>query len=660
MSGIAGIVDLRGRRPVSATRLEHMAQAMGHRGLDGQSVWKQPGIGFACRQLQLGNRPEELHVRGSGEDQAVVALDGTLYNAENIRAKLESGSHRLQTRFDDELVLALWATEGEGFFDSIQGQFAVAIWDGRQRRLLLARDRFGIRPLHWVESDGWLLFASEIKGLLASGLVEARADVRGISQVFTFFGLPGPRTCFQGVSAIIPGRYIDVRLGRSEETATLDHRVYWQMDFSQGGHEAAGANEQALTDRYEQLLLDGVRRRLAAETPVAAYSSGGLDSSLLLSMARHVEGRTPPTLTFHIDDPKRDESAGAELLSEYLGHETNVVKLTGSDLIGAFAPLVYSCESPVVDVSAAALFRLAEAAHGAGYKAVISGEGADEWQAGYPWFRIFKRVRWAACVPGARLDRLGYWLYARHNGSRQLPYSAVVRAEEACGGPNAWLLAYNLMTTTQYRFFSRAMRDSLAGYSPYEDLGLPLDHLCGWDSLTRSLYLGSRVHLAGLHCHARGDRATMHASVEGRYPFLDERVVKFLASLPPRYKMRGMNDKYLQRKLCERWLPERLTGGRKRLLHSPLEAFHQATPPRFVEQLLSEESLRTTGYFDPHGVRRWRERLPHMRHGFARLFIAMGLVGVISTQLWHHWYLANLVDLPNLPSPAGPFAPSRQ
>lgn len=648
MSGIAGIVDLRGRRSVALPRLEKMVHAMSHRGLDGESIWQAPGVGLGLRTHQCGSQAETLYVRGSGEDCVVVALDGALYNAEEIRENLKGHGQPWRTGHDEELVGGLWAAQGTDFLDCVRGQFALAVWDGRQRRLILARDRVGIRPLHWLQSDGWLVFASEIKSVLAAGLVTARPDARGIAQVFTFFGLPGPTTCFSGISALIPGRYIDVRLGRDGDNAAVEQRAYWQIDFPDREHAEVAGDERELVQRYEQLLLDGLRRRLGVEVPVAAYSSGGLDSSLLLSMARHVQGRTPPALTFHIEDPKRNESAGADILSQYLGHETSVLKLTGSDLIDAFPSLVHAAESPVIDVSAAALFRLAEAASRAGYKAIISGEGADEWQAGYPWFRIFKRVRWAACAPGLRWDRLGYWLYARCNGAWRLPYSTVMHSEEACGGPNAWLLAYNLMATTQYHFFSSAMRESLVGYSPYEDLELPLGRLRGWDSLSRSLYLGARVHLAGLHCHARGDRATMHASVQGRYPFLDEHLIDFLATLPPRYKMQGMKDKYLQRRLCERWLPESLTRGRKRLLHSPLEAFHQATPPRFVEQLLNEDSLRITGYFDPGGVRRWRERLPRMRHGFARLFIAMGLVGVISTQLWHHWYLGELVDLPRV------------
>jgi len=638
------MVDLAGRRPVPAARLEQMGAAMAHRGPDHTAVWHEPGAGLVFRGLDLAGGGGAMP--GQDED-VVVVLDGTLYDTHEIRSRLEAHGHTLRTRSDGELVGKLWQQDGKALFDAMRGQFALALWERRRRRLILARDRFGICPLHWTKHDGWLLFASEIKGLLASGMVEPQVDVRGVCQVFTFFGLPGPVTCFEGVSALLPGRFLEVKPNAVGEGAAVREGVYWAMDFPDRRREEKGPAESQLLGQYEELLLQSVRRRLSAGASVAAYSSGGLDSSLLLAMADKLQGHAPPTLTFRIEHPTRNESAGADVLSQHLGHETRVLDLTGADLIYTFPALVRSAESPVIDVSAAALFRLAEAARDAGHKAVITGEGADEWQAGYPWFRIHKRLRWTDVLPGARIDRLGFWAYARWNFSPRFALSTVRRAEAACGGPNAWLLAYNLMSTTQRKFFSRSLHDRLAGYVPYDDLELPRERLRRWHPLSRSLYLGARVHLAGLHLHARGDRAAMHASVEPRYPFLDDSLVAFLGRLDPRYKMRGLKDKYLQRRLCDRWLPQELIAGRKRLLHSPLEAFHYASTPDFVEQLLSDKSLRAAGYFDPEAVRHWRSRSRGMRHGFARLFVEMGLVGVISTQLWHHQHIdPSLADLP--------------
>jgi len=207
------------------------------------------------------------------------------------------------------------------------------------------------------------------------------------------------------------------------------------------------------------------------------------------------------------------------------------------------------------------------------------------------------------------------------------------------GERNAWMLAYTLMTAAKYEFFSRDFLESLGDHLPVDDLALDHDRLRRWSSLNRSIYLGARVHLAGLHLAARGDRAAGRSGVETRYPFLDRDVFDFLAPLSAQWKLRGLTDKFLQRQLAERWLPATVTSPRKSLLHAPLDAFHRAAKPAWALHLLSESALRRTPYFDAAAVGYWLRRAPTMRHGFRRLFIEMGLVGVLSTQLWHQTYI---------------------
>jgi asparagine synthase (glutamine-hydrolysing) len=206
-----------------------------------------------------------------------------------------------------------------------------------------------------------------------------------------------------------------------------------------------------------------------------------------------------------------------------------------------------------------------------------------------------------------------------------------------------------LMAAAKHEFFSRDLLKELGDHVPLEDLDLNHTGLRQWHPLNRSIYLGARIHLPGLHLAARGDRATSRSGVEGRYPFLDREVFDFLAPLAPDVKFRGLTDKYLQRQLAKRWLPQALGAGRKSLLHAPLEAFHEAAAPAWAEQLLSEDSLNKTGYFNAQAVQHGRAAIRTMRPGFRRLFIEMALVGVISTQLWHQQFLdASLADLARL------------
>ena len=663
MSGIAGILE-RAPQALPLGALEAMSAALMHRGPDEALQFERPGVGLACRRLATLALPSGQQPV-TNENQTVFAVfHGALTNAPELRASLSSRGHRLTSGGAAELLPHLWEEYREGLCEWLRGQFALALWDAAEERLLLARDRFGICPLHWTRQGGRLLFASEIKGLLASGVVEKRVDPRGISQVFTCFGLPGPVTCFGGVSALLPGHFLHAC--RKNGELEIRDVTYWEMDFPEQGQEVDSVNirshaasvesaaegEERLLSEFEEVLLRSVERRLRADVPVLSYSSGGLDSSLLVAMARKVHGQPLSTMTFQVQHHGRDETLEADIVARHFGNESIRVPIAAEALLGAYPRLVQAAESPVIDTSAAALLLLAEQAHEHGFKVVITGEGSDEWMAGYPWFRIDKKVEWANLIPGLRLSRPGFRLFEWALGIPRMPRAQEQRLYDAVGGHNAWMYAYFLMSSSKQRFFSDSLRESLGDDVALAGLNLNLARMQRWHPLNRSLYIGARIHLAGLHLNARGDRSTMHSAVQARYPFLDEEVYAFLARLHPRWKMRGYQDKFILRRLADRWLPPELTAGRKRLIHAPLYAFHHARQPAWMDQLLSPESLAKTGYFKPDAVAHWRRSVHGMRHNYARLFIEMGLAGVVSTQLWHHTYFdSSLCDLPSWQPP---------
>jgi asparagine synthase (glutamine-hydrolysing) len=287
----------------------------------------------------------------------------------------------------------------------------------------------------------------------------------------------------------------------------------------------------------------------------------------------------------------------------------------------------------------------------------LTGEGSDEWLAGYPWYKLDHLVRMFDLLPFMSLRDLGLRAYLRLTGAPRFHWSHDRRVQESVGGHNTWLNVYGLISLSKLRFFSAPMLEAVADHPPYEDLGLPIDRLRHMHPLNRGLYLGGRIMLPGLLLHAKGDRVAMHSSVETRYPFLDEEVFTFLARLHPRWKLRGLCDKYLLRLLAQRWLPASVAKRPKAIFRAPLDSFHQKARLPFVKQLLSAESLQKTGYFDSEAVSYWRREYRNLRSGSGqRLSVEMGLVGVISTQLWHHTFIqGSLADLPNLASPTRPF-----
>lgn len=661
MCGIAGVVDLAGRRPVPPGTLAAMARALFHRGPDEEGEWDGLGLGLVSRRLSIvglldGRQPI------TNEDQSIrVVFNGEIFDYPELRGDLESRGHHFATHTDTEVVPHLWEEHGEDLLDRLRGQFAFALWDERRSRLFLARDRFGICPLFWTRQGDWLLFASEIKALLASGMVEARPDPRGINHAFTFFAIPGPVTCFAGIQALPPGHCLRIQLDRGGAADAIRERAYWQLDFPDRGSEDRGADPKKLVDEFESVLLRATERRLRADVPVVSYLSGGVDSSLIVALASHIRKEPIPTFTIQIQDPKLDETSQAALAAKHVGTTPIVVPCGPAEVLRTYPDVVHAAESPVIDTACAAMVLLAREVHARGYKVALTGEGADEWLAGYPWFKLHRVLSWLDCVPGVPLSLMARRLYLRVTGAPRFPWSTTKRIENAIGGPNAWMNVYGLMSLSKLRFFSRELWDQLGDHLPYDDLGIPLDRMRRWHPFHRSLYFGGRVMLPGLLLNAKGDRAAMRSSVETRYPFLDEDVFNFLSRLHPRWKLRGLRDKFLLRQLAERWLPRAIAQRRKAMFRAPLDSFHADHLPPFVDQLLSEESLRKTGYFDIAAVRHWRQAFKEMRPGAnVRTSIEMGLVGVVSTQLWHHTFLdASLADLPSSAGNADLFARPR-
>ncbi len=669
MCGIAGAVDLVGNRLVPHAVLTAMANAIVHRGPDEDGYFQGGGVSAVSRRLSIvgladGRQPI------SNEDGTIAAVfNGELFDYPERKADLERRGHRFRTHCDTELFPHLWEEYGEGMFDHLHGQFALALWDARRYRLILARDRFGICPLFWTRRGDWLLFGSEIKAILASGMVPARADLRGINHLFTFFAMPGPVTCFEGISSLAPGHFLDISpagpaQAKNEEYVTpfvtegvssaagaraVRDRTYFEIDFPDRGHEENGS-AQDLTDRFEQAMLEAVDERLRADVPVVSYLSGGVDSSLVVAMASKIRGKPIPCFTIRIDDPKLNETLEAGIVARHVGSRPRIVNVGAVEVLNTYPRLVAAAESPVIDTSCAALLLLAQDVHAAGFKVALTGEGADEWLAGYPWYKVHKLLSYLDCIPGVPLSGAVRRMFLRFTGAPAIPREWQNRSLEAVGGPNPWLDIYGLVSIAKMRFFGPELRQVMADNNPYADLGLNRARMARWHPLNRGLYIGARVHLPGLLLGSKGDRVAMHSSVETRYPFLDEKVFSFLAGIHPRWKMRGLGDKHLLRLLAERYLPKEIAWRRKAMFRAPFDSFHSDNMPPFVEQLFSPESLRRTGYFDAQAIAHWRQAFKHLRPGSTqRLSIEMGLAGVLSTQLWHHLYIdANLTELPGL------------
>jgi len=655
MCGIAGIVDLIGDRPVPEGVVWRMTQAIVHRGPDEEGFLVRPGVALGSRRLSIVGLSDGQQPISNEDGSVSVVFNGELFDYVEKKAELEARGHRFVTHCDTEIIPHMWEEGRDEMFERLRGQFAIALWDERQRCLVLGRDRFGICPVYWTRQGDWLLFGSEIKALLASGMVPARPDPRGIDHIFTFAAMPGPITCFEGVQLLPPGHFLKIGpVGASGTKAAITERAYWVMDFPDRGEEENSSDQRNLVDRFEQIMLRAVEKRLRADVPVGSYLSGGVDSSLIAALACNLKGAAINTYTVRIDSPELDELDAANLVARHVGTQPPKVQEFGaSDVINTYPELIHAAEAPVVDTSCAALLQLARRVHMCGQKVVLTGEGADEWLIGYPWYKGAKLLGVLDCLPGLPLSDHARRAYLRLRGVPQYPVKFRQGVEESIGGPNAWIDAYGLLGLAKLRFYSESMRELMENTHPWRDLQIPLERAKRWDPLNRGVWVAARVTLAGLLLQAKGDRVSMHSSVEVRYPFLDEEVFDFTSKLGPRWKLRGLRDKHILRLLAERWLPPSVYRRRKAIFRAPLDSFHMDPEPPFVTELLSDDSLRRTNYFDVAAVRHWGKAFRQMPTGsLPRLSVEMGLTAVVATQLWHHLFISG--DLADIPVPSLP------
>jgi asparagine synthase (glutamine-hydrolysing) len=639
MSGIAGLVDLTGSRPLPAGVLQAMTEALAHRGPDGASFHEGPGVGLGWRLR--ASAPDVPAVVTNEDGSVAVVCQARLTNFESLRERFPAAGRPGRGASEADLLVRLWEEHGAGLLERLRGPFAVAVWDGRRRSLFLGRDRVGCAPLYWAERDGWLLFGSEVKALLASGMVRAEVDRLGVDHVFTFLGMPVARTCFRDVQALPPGHYLTARLG-----ARVEVRRYWDLDFPDRGDEDRSMGVEAWADSLQETLLGAVRRRLRAGEPVASYVSGGIDCSTLVALAGKARGEPLPTFTIRIESPELDEAERARRAARASGSEPVVVSCGAAEILGGFPRLIRAAEQPVLDPSCVGLMLLAGRVREAGYSLALAGDGADDLFAGYPWFKVDRLLRLLDWLPGVRPSQWARRLYLRLTAPH-VPWANVRRSQALLGGHHAWLDFYGLVSLSRSRFYSRAMREALGGRTAYEDLSLDLGRMRRWHPLNQALYLGLKVHVPGLLLQAKGDRPAMVWGLQTQTPFLDEDVLAFGARLPPRWKLRRLRDKYLLRRVAQRWLPADIAWRPKTDFVAPFDSLYNDRAPGWVEELLGEDSLRSAGYFDPAAVRRWRGEYATLRRGSPRrISVEIGLAGVVATQLWHHTFIGRLADLP--------------
>lgn len=632
MCGIAGILNLTADRPPTEAELDAMIRQLQHRGPDGYGFFHDTQAGLAHARLSiidLAGGKQPIH----NEDRSIwVSFNGEIFNYIELRATLEQQGHRFYTHSDTEVIVHLYEQHGVDFVQHLNGQFAIALWDQPRRRLVLARDRAGIRPLFYARTRNRLLFASEVKALFVHAELPRRIDPEALAQIFTYWSPLAPRTVFEGVLALPPGHVLVAENGNIRTTR------YWDWSFPQAPLPKERTAEE-YAEELRALLVDAVRLQLRADVPVGAYLSGGLDSSIITSLIKNYTDVPLRTFSVTFEDAEFDESAYQQELVNYLGTQHSTLRCSTADISAAFPKVIWHAETPIVRTAPTPLMLLSAKVRAEGYKVVLTGEGADEVFGGYDLFKEAKIRRFCARQPQSKirprlLERL--YPYLKHSPASGRAYTENFFRQGAEHKDRAFFAHIPRWTTTRRiaQFLSPALQNVMRDRDPYTEIMQTLPAaIDGWIPLGRDQYVEAHTLLAGYLLSSQGDRVAMANSIEGRFPFLDHRVIEFGNRLPSRYKLMGLAEKYILKKSMAGLLPESIRTRTKQPYRAPdsQSFFRNGVAADYVTELFSEQRLREAGYFDPRVAAKLFEKCRSGRAiGFAD---NMAFVGILSTML---------------------------
>jgi asparagine synthase (glutamine-hydrolysing) len=614
--------------------LAAMTDLMAHRGPDGRGVrlfTGEPPAGLGHRRLAIidpspaGAQPMSFAERWS------ITYNGELYNFRELRVELEARGERFATSCDTEVLLRMFALDGPAMLERLNGIFAFAVWDDREKRLFLCRDRLGVKPLYYTRRDRLFAFASELKALLP--LVQrAELDPTALADYLTFLWVPDPKTAFAGILQLPAGHYAWV------DTDGISIHQYWDLQF-----EPVELPESAWTDAVAEAVTRCVRRQTVSDVPLGSFLSGGVDSSAVVAaMAR--DGA--PVKTYTIGFSAAD--LAHEIVPDDLRYARRVGQLFGTDyheeilvpdVLELLPKAVWHLEEPVGDPAAISTYLICRAA-GRELPVMLSGVGGDEVFAGYPRHLAFHLARGLDHVPRplraalelaaaplarpgrpgrARGPRRNLWKFMRASGKdpleRYLSFSSYYWRDEL------------------QDVLSPDLSRELRGYDPFAVHRSYLNHDVGGDELSRILYLDTKTFLPCLNL-IYTDKMAMAASVEVRVPLLDDELVALAARIPSRLKLRGWRRKYVFKRSQQRVLPREIVWRRKAGFGAPVRSWLGKDLAPLIAELLSEDAIRRRGFVRPEAVRRmWDDNLA------GRADFSLRLYALLSLELWCQTFL---------------------
>jgi asparagine synthase (glutamine-hydrolysing) len=641
MCGIAGICHLSGPAGISLDSIKKMVAVQRHRGPDETGIYIDDRIALGQARLSiidLSSGTQPIH----NEDKSLwIIYNGEVFNYLELRRDLQEKGHRFYTTCDTEVILHLFEEKGPACLNDMNGQFALAIWNTNTRELFLARDRVGIRPLHYTIHDDRLIFASEIKAIFTLPEIPRTIDPVAMDQIFTFWTTLKGRTVFTGIRELPPGHYLRM----SQGSIKIDK--YWDLPYCRPDDKLKDTPDE-IAEQIGDLLHDAVRLRLRADVPVGCYLSGGLDSSGLTAKVVRDFNSNVKTFGIRFQETAFDEGPHQNLMVKHLKVNHHEMLATNRLIAESFPDVIRHCEKPILRTAPAPLFLLSKLVNESNIKVVLTGEGADEFFGGYNIFRETKVRRFWARQPDStsRPELIGQ-LYPYIFKDPKLKMT--LQSFFAKGLYNTtdpfFSHAIRWANTGKIKgFFSPELRDQIGSYSPYDDLKQDLPAgFDTWDSFSKAQYLEASIFLSNYLLSSQGDRVAMAHSLEIRVPYLDFRLMEFMAKVPAKWKLLGLDEKHILKKAFKNTLPPEIVNRPKNPYRAPISQSLLAEDAKCADDFLSEGSLQRTGLFDLSKVKGLVAKL--RRTTQPGEIDGMALTGIVSSQILFDHFIEHLPEV---------------
>lgn len=636
MCGIAGICRIDGSSDIPLETLMRMTGALRHRGPDETGIYIDEEVGLGHARLSiidLAGGTQPVH----NEDSSVwIVFNGEVFNYIELREELISKGHEFYTSSDTEVIVHMYEEYGTDCFEHLNGQFAMAIWDSKKHRLVLGRDRMGIRPLHYTFKNSMLIFSSEIKSIFQHNEVEREIDPVAIDQVFTFWTTLPSKTAFKNIHELPPGHYMEVSQGK------VTTKKYWDIPYY-GKADQCKLSPNEISEKARELLYDAVRLRLRADVPVASYLSGGLDSSGLTSLVVNNFDSDVRTFGIRFEEDAYDEGTHQQQMVAYLKAKHCEMYATNEKIGEALPDVLWHGEKPLLRTSPVPLYLLSRLVRESGLKVVLTGEGADEVFGGYNIFRETKIRKFWSSQPHSkkRADLIGYlypYVFQNHKLKSSLERFFAKGLETIADPLFSHLIRWG-NTSRIKMFLSKDAQNEIGDYDALEDAKAMLpDDYGKRDALAKAQYLEMSIFMSNYLLSSQGDRMAMANSVEIRLPYLDPNVVDFMAKVPGRWKILGLNEKHILKKAFKGLLPETITTRSKHPYRAPIsQSLLRGKAADYAGEMLCEENINDVGLFDADKTNRLLAKIKH--NGMASEMENMALMGILSTQLIHRRFI---------------------